>query len=102
MEEVMAQHLSIRIPWKDNGYSGTVCNKPCYNTSCLRLKNIAKGRNDDFEEKMANKAILGHEEQIPCLGEGGCFMSDKTYKTTELHPYYRHRCEAKHNKPWYP
>lgn len=89
MEGDMAQHLSIRIPWKDNGYQGLVCNKPCYNTSCLRLKNIAKGRNDDFEEKMATQAILGHEKQIPCLSEGGCFMSDKTYKTTELHPYYR-------------
>lgn len=85
----MAQHLSIRIPWKDNGYQGMVCNKPCYNSSCLRLKNIAKGRNDDYEEKLSNKAILGHEDKIPCLSEGGCFMSDKTYKTIELHPYYR-------------
>lgn len=89
VEADMAQHLSIRIPWKDNGYDGLVCNKPCYNTSCLRLKNIAKGRNDEYEDKLANKSILGHEEQIPCLSEGGCFMSDKKYKTTELHPYYR-------------
>jgi hypothetical protein len=27
----MAQHISIRIPWKDNGYGGLVCDKPCYN-----------------------------------------------------------------------
>ena len=27
----MAQHLSIRVPWKDNGFSGLVCDKPCYN-----------------------------------------------------------------------
>lgn len=85
----MAQHLSIRIPWKDNGYQGIVCSKPCYNTSCLRLKNIAKGKDDDFEDGLANKAILGHENKIPCLSEGGCFMSDRTYKTTEIHPYYR-------------
>ncbi len=25
----MAQHLSIRVPWKDNGYTGLICRKPC-------------------------------------------------------------------------
>ena len=34
----MAQHISVRIPWKDNGYNGLVCNKPCFNNTCLRLK----------------------------------------------------------------
>ena len=46
----MAQHLSIRVPWKDNGYSGLVCNKPCYNNSCLRLNNIASTRDDDVSD----------------------------------------------------
>ena len=36
----MAQHLSIRIPWKDNGYNGLICEQPCLNNACLRLKNI--------------------------------------------------------------
>lgn len=83
----MIQHLSVRIPWKDNGYYGTVCTKPCFNTSCLRLKNIAEKRVDSFEEELADKPILGHESQIPCLSEGGCFMSDTAYKTFEIHPY---------------
>jgi hypothetical protein len=46
----MAQHLSVRVPWKDNGYSGLVCNKPCYNNACLRLSNIADSRNDELED----------------------------------------------------
>lgn len=83
----MAQHLSIRIPWKDNGYCGLVCNKPCFNTACLRLKNISESRDDSFEEEHSGKPILGHEEQIPCLSEGGCFMAEETYKTYEIHPY---------------
>jgi len=49
----MAQHLSVRIPWKDNGYDGLVCNKPCYNNACLRLKNIAENRNDKLEMELA-------------------------------------------------
>ena len=83
----MAQHLSIRVPWKDNGYSGLVCNKPCYNNSCLRLKNIASTRDDDIEEKLAGCPIAGHETEIPCLSEGGCFMSQDTYTKTTVHPY---------------
>lgn len=83
----MSQHLSIRVPWKDNGYSGLVCNKPCYNNACLRLKNIADSRDDAVEEKLAGFPISGHETVIPCLSEGGCFMSQDTYSKMTVHPY---------------
>ena len=83
----MAQHLSIRIPWKDNGYNGFVCNKPCYNNACLRLKNISGSRDDELEEKLSGCPIKGHEAEIPCLSEGGCFMSPDSYKKTTVHPY---------------
>lgn len=83
----MAQHLSVRIPWKDNGYNGLVCNKPCFNNACLRLKNIAGERDDNLETSLAGKKIKGHESEIPCLNEGGCFMSDETYVRTTVHPY---------------
>ena len=83
----MAQHLSIRVPWKDNGYTGNVCDKPCYNNSCLRLKNIAANRDDELEENLSGCAIKGHEEEIPCLAEGGCFMSSDSYTKISIHPY---------------
>lgn len=83
----MAQHLSVRIPWKDNGYNGFVCNKPCYNNACLRLKNIAGARDDQLEESLKGCPIKGHESEIPCLSEGGCFMSPDTYIKMSIHPY---------------
>lgn len=83
----MAQHLSIRVPWKDNGYSGLVCEKPCYNNSCLRLKNIAENRNDELENSLKGCSIVGHETEIPCLSEGGCFMSADSYIKKNDHPY---------------
>lgn len=83
----MAQHFSIRVPWKDNGYSGLVCKKPCFNTACMRLKNIADNKNDAFEEGLAGCPIKGHEEEIPCLSEGGCFMSPEEYTSMKIHPY---------------
>ena len=83
----MAQHISIRIPWKDNGYTGKVCEKPCFNTSCMKLKNIAENKKDPLEEKLAGQPIKGHEKEIPCLSEGGCFMSEDSYTEEKNHPY---------------
>jgi hypothetical protein len=85
----MAQHLSIRIPWKDNGYNGLVCNKPCYNNACLRLANIAENRNDERETELAGKPMCGHEAELPCISEGGAFMSAISHKKTTIHPYKR-------------
>jgi hypothetical protein len=83
----MAQHLSIRIPWKDNGYNGLVCKKPCYNNACLRLKNIAENRDDKLEEELAGCPMAGHEEGIPCIAEGGAFMSSVCHMRVAEHPY---------------
>ncbi len=90
----MAQHISIRVPWKDNGYSGLVCNKPCFNTSCMKLKNISENKNDSEEIKLAGQPIKGHEKEIPCLSEGGCFMSDMAYTRMTVHPYKKSNPET--------
>lgn len=86
----MAQHISIRIPWKDNGYTGLVCDKPCFNTFCMKLKNIAENKKDTEEEKIAGQSIKGHEKEIPCLSEGGCFMSATSYTEEKNHPYKKY------------
>lgn len=83
----MAQHLSIRIPWKDNGYNGLVCDKPCYNNACLRLRNISDSKDDEFEETLKGCPIAGHEHEIPCVSEGGVFMSAKQHSRINIHPY---------------
>lgn len=84
---VYPQHLSVRVPWKDNGYTGKVCNKPCNNTACLRLKNIAENKNDEDELLLAGQSIKGNEARLPCVDEGACFMSSETFSITTNHPY---------------
>lgn len=81
------QHLSVRIPWKDNGYTGKVCNKPCNNTACLRLKNIAENKNDEDELLLAGQSMKGNESRLPCVDEGACFMSSESFSITTVHPY---------------
>ena len=93
----MAQHLSVRVPWKDNGYIGKVCNKLCYNNSCLKLKNITENRKDELEEELKGCKILGHETEIPCVSEGGCFMSKDTYCIPNIHPYKNNKNNKMHH-----
>ena len=90
----MTRHISIRVPWKDNGYTGLVCNKPCYNTACMRLKNISENKNDEFESTLAGKTIKGHEKEIPCLSEGGCFMSEEAFVKETEHPYKKNNSKT--------
>lgn len=83
----MAQHISVRVPWHDNGWKGSVCKEPSTNMSCLKLKNIMENRDDDFECSMCGQCMVEHEEKLPCIGEGGAFMSDQPLHKETVHPY---------------
>ncbi|MDD6794468.1 MAG: AAA family ATPase [Clostridiaceae bacterium] len=90
----MAQHLSIRVPWHDNNWSGCVCTNPTENNSCLRLKNVYENRNDNLEKDISGCMMSGNEQNLPCISEGGAFMSPKSlYKITE-HPYKKSNPET--------
>ena len=83
----MAQHISVRVPWHDNGWNGTVCQFPGENNACLRLKNIYENRNDAEEIDICGQCMEHLEEKLPCIGEGSAFMSDKDLVKTTVHPY---------------
>ena len=85
----MIQNITIRVPWTDNGWCGKVCNNPCSNTSCLKLKNIYENKNDEVESKIAGEDISGHEKELPCIAEGVAFMSDKSITRKVNHPYIK-------------
>ena len=83
----MAQHISVRVPWHDNGWNGTVCRFPGENHACLRLKNIYENRNDVDEVDICGQCMEHLEEKLPCIGEGSAFMSEKDLVKTTVHPY---------------
>lgn len=83
----MAQHISIRVPWHDNGWNGTVCLDPAGNNACLRLKNIYENRDDAAECKLCGQCLENNEEVVHCIGEGSAFMSPKDLVRTTIHPY---------------
>lgn len=83
------QHITIRVPWHDNGWQGTFCNNPCGNTSCTILPRIGIARDDDHETAHAKESIEGLErEQLPpCVDEHGTIMMPFPLSMLKNHPY---------------
>ena len=82
----MTQHISIRVPWHDNGWNGTVCNKPSENISCLKLNNISENKNDEIENSICGQCLKDHT-YIPCINEGSAFMNSSEITRISTHPY---------------
>lgn len=85
------KHLSIRVPWHDDRWNGTICNNVSSNSACLVLKNCAQKRNDKEEQRIAGKSIEGLEESQypPCVGERATFNASFQYYKTLKHPYVK-------------
>ena len=82
-------HLTIRVPWHDNSWRGTVCNNPCGNTSCTILPRIATNRNDAHETRLAGKSLddLEREQLPPCVDEHVSIMAPFALSLLKNHPY---------------
>lgn len=95
------QHLSIRVPWHDNAWNGTICNKPSENADCLILPLIREKRDDTAENEHAGERISGFEDQnFPaCLRERGGFMSPFEYTRNITHPYVSFSSAHQHFAP---
>lgn len=83
------KHLSIRVPWHDNAWNGSVCSNPKANGACLILKNCALNRDDDKEQTIAGELLSNLEEKdYPvCIGERATFMAPFAIHKTLTHPY---------------
>lgn len=84
-------HVTIRVPWHDSGWVGSVCSNPLGNTSCLILPRIGEGKRDDVETRCAGRRLddLDPEDIPPCLGERVSFMAPFEISRTMTHPYSR-------------
>lgn len=85
----IVKHLSIRVPWHDNQWNGSICNHPKANGACLVLKNCALNRDDEQEDDLKGQSIKELEEsQYPvCVGERATFMAPFSFYKTLKHPY---------------
>lgn len=83
------KHISIRVPWHDNKWNGTICNCPNNNPFCMMLHNISERRDVDKEQSLSNKSfsVLENDNLPACVTENGGFMNDKPYKRIFKHTY---------------
>lgn len=90
----MPQHISVRVPWHDHGWDGTVCAAPESNNACLRLRNIAENRDDKAEAAICGQRMVTHADSLSCISEGACFMSPEEIVRTTIHPYKKNKSKT--------
>ncbi|MBC8393998.1 MAG: AAA family ATPase [Deltaproteobacteria bacterium] len=102
-------HVSIRVPWHDRKWDGTVCQEPKSNMYCLALTRISGERNDALESETAAQDWnnLSRKQLPACVAERARFMSEDEFVTFKSHPYkyvsklHRHFKETPFLSPGY-
>lgn len=95
------QHISMRVPWRDQPWDDKVCAHPLDNSSCLPLKNIGDKRLDGWESEVAGRSFaeLPQYDRLPCLSERATFMSSHGYALVKEHPYRFNKTLSGHLLP---
>jgi hypothetical protein len=92
------RHISIRVPWHDNGWDGSVCKAPRFNTACLKLKSISENKDESGEESVKGLSLtqlVAEDKPLPpCVNERGTFMADFDFVKYREHPYVRNNSET--------
>ncbi len=83
------RHISVRVPWHDNGWTGGVCKNPSNNTACLALDRIRESRDDVSEDNVAGQMLsdIPEKKWPACVAERGFFMSPFEITRVVQHPY---------------
>jgi GTPase SAR1 family protein len=85
------RHISIRVPWHDTGWDGSVCKEPRHNTACLKLVNIADSKVEADEELIKGQSLQGMDSSKfpPCVKERATFMAPFALDRFHEHPYVK-------------
>jgi hypothetical protein len=90
----MSAHLSIRVPWHDSKWDGTVCRDPERNCHCIEYENILLRKNVQLEISQSGQHYADLEVKPPCHDESGGFLSARPWPTEHEHPYKNWRLLA--------
>ncbi len=77
MNSFPLRHVSVRVPWHDRGWIGTVCEAPQLNGSCAKLNRIAGHKDDQQEITFRGKSLedIDQASWPPCVEERATFMA---------------------------
>ena len=77
MNDFPLRHISIRVPWHDAGWKGTICNAPHLNGACVKLPRIAELKDEQEELSIAGRSLdeLSRDRWPCCVEERAAFMA---------------------------
>lgn len=96
--ELPLRHISMRVPWHDDGWNGCICQKPESNTTCQALTRIREQENlicklnEDYlpdSKRLIANLSQREMEQLPCLDERVTFMAPFEFTRIIKHAYYK-------------
>ena len=92
------RHLSVRVPWHDAGWDGTVCRFPRLNSSCLALNRIGSTKDEAVEDNYAGQRLtdIPDKDAPPCFSERVNFLSPKPQRRLARHAYSKTSDHHKH------
>ena len=96
--KIPLRHLSVRVPWHDAGWDGTVCRSPSLNSSCLALNRIGSSKNEAVEECYKGQLLsdIPAEDAPPCFAERVNLLSPKPQRRLARHAYSKSSEHHKH------
>ena len=82
-------HLTLRVPWHDSRWDGSVCRDPELNPYCVCLQRIREEKNPEVEQALAGTdfSALSADQLPPCAQESGAFMNSSEWHRRFEHPY---------------
>lgn len=85
------RHVSIRVPWHDSGWNGTVCARPDLNSACRALARIAEEKDDASELSVKGASFEHLDTKLlpPCVDERAQFMAAFPFTKHKVHPYVK-------------
>ena len=83
----MASHLSVRVPWHDTLWNGTICQKPVENCHCVEYENILVNKDTNWELTVIGEPWCDLKQLPPCAKESAGFLADHLWNCTHTHPY---------------
>lgn len=103
MADYRFNHLSVRVPWHDSGWSGHVCMDPLANHQCSALPYIATERREAEEAEDGMPGVefssLDTRRIPPCLKERSAFLSPNQHTIDVRMPYSTWSGDHKHILP---
>lgn len=96
MGKASLKHVSVRVPWHDNGWNGRVCLDSRSNSPCLAIRRNARNRDDDFEQENCDRPFSALSKLPPCIAERGAFLSPEAILYRSVLDYSRYSKDHEH------